>query len=329
MNRRSFLVWHRRLGLAVLPLVALQALSGLVLVAALVTRGDGPPHPVGPPSHMVAQAQAAAPGFVVFRLDYPASGPIQARMTNAQGATAYALLDAADGHVLRAGSIWHFPLRMAQEWHYALMAGRVGGALVVAEAVALMLLAAMGLAFWWPGAAHIRRGLAIPARTPQRLKLRLWHRSTGIIASGLLVFWAGTGLLLALPALSAPSPAPIRPALPLDRAWPVARSALPGQPLRDIRVAPDGTATFHFAAPGPNHWALDTVVPQVSQPPRITRAAQADALWMRLLPLHTGDALGTGGLLFAAIFAATLLFLCASGTIAWHKQRPNKGKARP
>jgi uncharacterized iron-regulated membrane protein len=156
------------------------------------------------------------------------------------------------------------------------------------------------------------------------LKLRLWHRSTGVIVSALLAMMAITGLLLVWPLMVPDAAAPARtdPAPSLDAAFNSASAALPGQNLRDIRLAPSGHAIFHFAAKSANHWDLDTVV--LTPAPRITYAAQAPALWMQVLPLHTGDALGTIGQWGIASVGCALLFLTISGVIAWNRARKGK-----
>lgn len=325
MNRKSLLIWHRRMALALAPLVLLQALTGLFLLLPSPVR-DGTRGPALSPSTLLNAAERSAPGFHAFRLDYPPQGPIVARMSNAQGQRVFVQIDPATAQVLDQGTLWHDPWRVAQEWHNSLFSGALGSALVALEALSLLALAISGLIYWWPGKGRLRQGLSIPARAPKRLKLRLWHRSTGVIASALLAMMAVTGLLLVWPLMVPPAAAPARtdPAPLLHTAYAQASAALHGQPLRDIRLAPSGHATFHFAAKSANHWDLDTVV--LTPIPRVTYAAQDPALWMQLLPLHTGDALGTLGQILIALIACALLFLTISGVIAWNRARKGKSK---
>ncbi|MBB3954562.1 PepSY-associated TM helix domain-containing protein [Novosphingobium sediminicola] len=325
MNRKSLLIWHRRIALALAPLFLLQAMTGLLLLipppSLAVTSG-----PTLPPSALVAGAMRAAPGFQAFRLDYPPDAPVVARMSNPQGQRLFVTINPATARVLDQGTMWHDPWRIAQEWHNSLFSGPIGSTLVAVEATALLALAISGIIFWWPGKGRLRQGLSIPARAPKRLRLRLWHRSTGVIASALLGMMAVTGLLLVWPLIAPPGAGPLRadPAPMLDAAY--ARAALPGQPLRDIRLAPSGHATFHFAAHSRNHWDLDTVTIAPDGRPRVIRAADAPALWMRLLPLHTGDALGIFGQIIIALVGGALLFLTISGVIAWNRARKGKSK---
>lgn len=325
MNRKSLLIWHRRMALALAPLLMLQAATGLMLLIPppVWPTGQGP---ALSPAALVAQAARAVPGFRTFRLDYPPGGPVTARMIDPQGQRMFVRLDPPSGRVLDRGSLWHDPWRMAQEWHNSLFSGAWGSMLVLVEALTLLALAATGVIHWWPGKGRLRQGLSIPARAPKRLKLRLWHRSAGAVASGLLVMMAVTGLLLAWPLALPPEAGPARagPAPPLNTAYAAAAAAVPGQTLRDIRLAPSGHATFHFAANSANDWDLDTVT--LMPAPHVVRAADAPELWMRLLPLHTGDALGTIGRLLIAAVAATLLFLTISGVIAWNRARKGKSK---
>lgn len=325
MNRKSLLIWHRRIALTLAPLLLLQALTGLLLLLPS-PKWSMLPGPALPPSALLHSAQSAAPGYQTFRLDYPANDAVVARMANAQGHRLFVHIDPATARVLAVGSLWQDPWRVAQEWHNSLFSGRIGSTIVALEATGLLALAISGLIFWWPGRSRIKQGLSIPARAPKRLKLRLWHRSTGVIASALLGMMAVTGMLLVWPLMVPPlaGPARVDQALPVDAAY--ARATLPDQPLRDIRIASTGHATFHFAAKSRNHWDLDTVTLGPDGARRISRAADAPALWMTLLPLHTGDALGTIGQLVIACLAAALLFLTISGVIAWNRARKGKSK---
>lgn len=325
MTRKDLLIWHRRIALGLAPFLLLQALTGLLLLipspAARVTQG-----PALPPSALIAGAERAAPGFRPFRLDYPPHDAVVARMSDAQGQQLFIRIDPATARVLDQGSLWHDPWRMALEWHNSLFSGPLGSTIVAMEALGLLLLAISGLIFWWPSKGRLRQGLSIPARAPKRLKLRLWHRSTGVLASALLAMMAITGILLVWPLIVPPGGSPVRtdPAPAIDLAYARAAAALPGQPLRDIRLAPSGHAVFHFAAKSRNHWDLDTVT--LEPDPSITYAADAPALWMRLLPLHTGDALGIAGQVLIALLAFSLLFLIISGVIAWNRARKGKSK---
>lgn len=325
MNRKSLLIWHRRIALALAPLLLLQALTGLFLLIPSPAWTVSP-GPVLSPSNLLQSGQQAAPGYQTFRLDYPANDAVVARMVNAHGHRLFVHIDPATARILNVGSLWQDPWRVAQEWHNSLFSGRIGSTLVAVEAVGLLALGISGLIFWWPGRSRIKQGLSIPVRAPKRLKLRLWHRSTGVIASALLGMMAVTGMLLVWPLMVPPSADPARTdqAFAMDDAY--VRAALPGQPLRDIRIAPSGHTTFHFAAKSSNHWDLDTVTLGPDGTRHISRAADAPALWMKLLPLHTGDALGTIGQLVIACLAAALLFLTISGVIAWTRARKGKSK---
>jgi uncharacterized iron-regulated membrane protein len=323
IGRRTFLLWHRRIGLALAPLVLMQALTGLAL---LLSPMDSPPDSSAllPPSRYIAAAERAMPSMHVFRLDYPKAGPVTARLSGASGETGFVLLGRAAADVVDQGPIWHFPRKVAQEWHFSLLAGRVGASVVGVEAIGLVVLAMTGIGFWWPAKGAVLRALAIPSRAPQRLRLRLWHRTTGVLASGILVMMAITGLLLAWPIIAPPAPPNVRHdrALPIDAAAHLAQAAMNGQALRDIRLAANGHATFHFAAHSANVWDLDTFY--LSPQAHISRAADAPALWMRVLPLHTGDALGTIGTLGIALFALALIFIVISGVVSWLRTTTGK-----
>lgn len=320
VTRKIVLVWHRRIALTLAPLLMLQALSGLVL---LLPQSESTRVVPALPSKLVASAEAALPGYHVTRLDY--QDTVEAYLADRAGNRAFADLDPATALVVHRGSIWSFPRRLALEWHYSLLTGTIGSKIVLLEACGLIVLALSGLTYWWPGRARIAQALRIPARAPKRLKLRLWHRSTGVLASLLLLMTASTGVLLVWP-MAVPGPATTSAdrTLPLDFAYARASALTPGQPVRDFRFSGPGKATLHFAAKGSNHWMLDTVTFDAAGVAHLSTAASAPELWMRLLPLHTGDGLAGVGKLVIASVACALLFLAGSGVLAWYRSRKGK-----
>ncbi len=237
--------------------------------------------------------------------------------------------------VIAAGSIWRFPLEAALQIHFQLMSGTVGLAVVTFNGLALVLLALSGVWQWWPGVRQVMRELKAPARAPARLKLRMWHRSIGAVLAVVLLTSATTGVLLAVPNLplfaaaksAAPQPIAIDPSA-LDSAFALAQASYPGSRPRDVRFAPDGSLAFNFFAPRGGKWAVDVVTVSVKDQ-RVTAVLpleQNKALWLTMLPIHTGDTIGPAGRWPMLAAAMALIFLALSGPLVWWR-RTRKGPA--
>lgn len=333
MTRAAFLVWHRRVALVFAPLLLLQALTGAALVfkgplarafdpAAMTRTGPG----IAPVSLLAAQAADAVPGARVTRIFFPAS-PQDIALAEIDGGASYAALDPGSGAVLRSGSVWRFPLEAALQLHYRLMDGRLGMALVLANGLALALLAATGLKHWWPGRGRVVKGLKINRRAPGRVRLRQWHRSGGVLASLLVLFSATTGVLLAAPDLldapAAPAPVPPRTPAQIDRAVASARAAFPGRSVRDVRFPAAELIRVNLLAPDRNARAVHVVSVRLSDGAVLDALPARDnpALWMKVLSLHTGDSFGLTGRLLLLGEALVLAALALSGPWMWWRAR--------
>ncbi|WP_067734228.1 PepSY-associated TM helix domain-containing protein [Novosphingobium naphthalenivorans] len=351
MTRKTYLSFHRWLALAFAPLLMLQALTGAVLLfrdslaqladPAGMTRESPPGQGQASVSRLRERAAAALPGCRVTRLFLPTTptGTAFAHLSCTEGALRYASLDPGSARVLAAGTIWRFPLEAALQLHYRLMDSKLGLAVVLANGVALCVLAATGFLFWWPGRGRVRRSLTIRAGAPPHLRLRQWHRSTGVIVSALLLFSATSGVLLVVPDLAAPTNAgasageravPMPDPGQIDRAVASAQARFPAARLRDIRFPAADRLDINFCAPARNPRAVHVV--SVSLPDakvlRAIPAAENPVLWMTILPLHTGDSFGLGGRLLLLAGALSLAFLAGSGPLMWWRARRNRGKVK-
>ncbi|WP_164843910.1 PepSY-associated TM helix domain-containing protein [Croceicoccus ponticola] len=340
MKPRTLLSIHRWIALVFAPLLAMQAVTG----GALLFRDDlsavmepariSAPGQIVPLSVLAASAENAQPKRRIVRIFLPQhdDGTAFAQLDGYDGAVGHALLDPGNGKLLATGSIWHFPLETALQLHFRLNGGNFGLLLVCLYGFALMLIAATGLWHWWPGRKRMLQALKIPARMPQRLKLRAWHRSSGALLSGVLLVTALTGILTGYPSLVfGPSPAsatPI-PMIPadIDAAYALAKAEFPASRPRDVRFRQDGTLAINFFAPRGGAWAVDTViVSNVDQAiVSVTPYEANNALWTYTLPIHTGSIAGVAGRWLMLAAAAGLLFLTISGPLAWWRAR-KKGK---
>lgn len=340
MARTGYLAWHRRLALVFAPLLLLQALTGAMLLFHQPlarwldpATSNLPPLPV---SAIVVGAQAH--GARVDRLFLPdaAGHSAFAQMTLASGATHYAAVDPATGLVLREGGLLSFPLEAALQWHYHLMDGATGLALVALGGAVLALLSGTGLALWWPAKGRWGKSLAINPRMPSRVRLRHWHRNGGVLASVLLLFSAITGILLSAPDVPAawtgalpPPPFQSTPAQ-IDAAVSLARQQFPEATLRDIRFPRTDRIDINFHAPQRDARAVHVVSVRLSVP-QVIKAIPADrndALWMKVLPLHTGDSFGVAGTILLLAEALVLAALALTGPWMWWQARKFSRKAR-
>lgn len=330
MSRLQWLRLHRYAGLTMALFLLVQAMTGALLLhrgpverlldpAGQTSRGQGPAISAG---QAMAAANAAFPDARVTRLFAPDASRSTwfAHMTRADGGAVYATVDPAGGAVLRAGGLSRFPLEAALQIHYRLLSGRAGMAVIALNGLALLLMAGSGLAYWWPK-RNPAKALAIRWSLSPRLVLRQAHRTLGVVSAAFLILLSTTGVLLVFPDLLASggggAPA-VTTAAQVDRGLALAQSAFPGAALRDIRVGGD-RLTVNFHAPERNARAVHVVA--VALPgPRIliaTPAQRSPALWMPLLPIHTGEFLAPVGPLLWLLVALSLAALAISGPIMW------------
>ena len=333
MTKPAFLRLHRALGLTMALFLLAQGVTGAMLAwreplarlidpAAMVRRTDpaGGDLPVG---EALARIARARPELAVSRFYFAerADGAWFLEMRDAQARARYATADPGDGHVLKMGGAAAFPLQAALLLHYQLGLGPAGSFLIAADGIALLLLALSGLGQWWPGRARIGPALAIRRRLPARLLLRQCHRTAGVLAALFLFLLAATGAALALPdafaaldapaaARSAPRPEPAH----VDAALARARTAFPQARLRDVRLVP-GAIRVNFHAPerGPRAVHQVTVDTTAMALGPVQPARDNTALWMTMLPIHTGEFAGLAGRLAMTLAAVVLALLAMSG----------------
>lgn len=340
-------------------LLLLQATSGLMITfkeeagrllhpRAMKSVAEGPRID---PDRALTRAHTAAGDCTPERLYFPRhkDGVFLLRCRDPAGALRLATVDAVTGQLLKAGSVWAFPFEAADLLHLDLTSGRTGRNVVGTAGLLLLMLAAFGLAAWWPGWARIVRALRIPWRGATRQKLVQLHRSAGAVLSAFLILTAATGAALAfypvleraldkwLPVAKAPvfeqtsSDAPLMSFLEVEQR---ALSHFPQDTVRDIRMVA-GSLDVALVVLNPAHsgrprsadrvWVDrrdgTTVAASVADEPAGSRVLG----WM--LPVHTGEVLGLFGQWLSFVVGLGLLGLLVTGCASWILHRFSKRSA--
>jgi uncharacterized iron-regulated membrane protein len=337
--KRVLLQVHRWSGLAAALLILLQAGTGALLVfrtglAELVdpagmTRASATG--AAPLSRIVEVGRTRYPGFGVEKVVFPQTprGVCLVHLLDPQGSSRYVSVDPWTAQPLRAGGLWAFPAEAVLQVHYRLLSGRVGLALMMLSGLSLLVMAASGLSYWWPKRGRWTKSLAVNTRLPGKVVLRQLHRTLGVACAASAVFSATTGLVVAGEFMLTPGPLvpfvasadPVRG--DVDRALAQARSVYPGRAIRDVRLRQAGALDVFFWAPEASPHAVhrvrvDLAAERVGD---VTPAARAGALWMTVLPLHSGDTFGRVGSLVILLGGLGLATLAATGPVVWFLSR--------
>lgn len=346
VSKRRLLPVHRWVGLFVSAFVLMQAMTGALLVFRTSLAEAIDPHGMtsasgrrdAPISAVVDSARSRFPGFEFEHVVFPQTGRgvYVAHLLDREGRSRWASIDPGSAQVLRAGSIWSFPLEAAMQIHYRLMTGRLGLACILGAALGLLTLAVSGLWYWWPKAGRWRRSLAIEKGAPARLLLRRLHRNVGVFAAVVALFSATTGLIVATEFFLASGPLmPLQAAAgasvgDLDAALAQAREIYPNRGIRDVRAPGAGRLNVYF-------WASETsphAVHAVSLDLRDGRVAavrpaqSSPGLWMAILPIHSGDSFGRFGSFVVLAGGVALMALAVTGPIMWLQRPGGAGKSR-
>ncbi|WP_332769759.1 PepSY-associated TM helix domain-containing protein [Phenylobacterium sp.] len=333
--KRLLLQIHRWSGLAAALLILLQAGTGALLVfrtglaelvdpAGMIRRSAAGAAPL---SRVFDAARARYPGYGVDKIVFPQTGQgvYLVHLLDPRGASRYVSVDPGTADVSRAGEIWAFPAEAILQVHYRLLTGRPGLALMMLSGLALLVMAATGLSYWWPKRGRLKKSLMVDTRLPGKVVLRQVHRTLGVACAASAVFSATTGLVVAGEFILAPGPLvpftasaePVRG--DLDMALAQARTAYPGRSIRDVRLRQADALDVFFWAPEASPHAVHRVRVDLAgaRVLEVTPATRAGTLWMTLLPIHSGDMFGRLGSLVILFGALGLVTLAATGPIVW------------
>lgn len=357
-NRQSWLRVHRWLGLLVALLVTVQGITGV----AMVFRDEIEPivHPElrigGGGARLSMQqlfetVQGAHPDAVVSRAEIPEASD-QAVLfklkRNSDKAPILTAIDPFSGRIVRDGGLSTWPVEWLFVVHEQLLAGAAGEYIVGFEGLALLVMAASGLWFWWPGRARLSKGFRVVLGSGNDIKWRTLHRAAGAVAAPLLVLTALTGVLIVwkeplrsvLGAEGKPTPVVAeqtdRALVPLDELVAKARADFGGTPLRQIRfssggrvvavyldsdrsIRADGTAQYYFDAYDGSLLATYIAGEQ--------SAASEGVDW--LYTVHTGLWGGWPTRLLLLAGGIILVGLSLSGPWLWYSRRSRRKAPRP
>jgi uncharacterized iron-regulated membrane protein len=354
--RRLLRNLHQVVGLALAPLLALQALSGLgwTLQAPLDTLA----HPVRVTGGRAASLDIvldtvarSAPGARLDRIAYPdkAGAPIVVRLQRRSAMTVM-MIDPGSGRLLASGPLVAFPGEFAERLHDSLFLGPAGRPILAVEAGGLVFMVSAGLVLWVPRLARPRQALAVAWSAPAPRLSRDLHGVTGFAAAAILLLLGLTALGLALePQLRAATASPAPPAKPPPPAPVLRTGRLPAQAaLERLQAQVPSARLIKLRASGPGSRTLLAIFHDPSQAnplavsafsldrdsgaitaivdPRRQGAGDAALDW--LAPLHTAALLGSARAIAEALTALVLITLMASGLVAWGLRRPRTAPRR-
>lgn len=344
-TRFTMLRLHRWIGLATALLLFIQGMTGSLLVFRDEIEGVLHPELVlettgsrVPAQFLADLAEEMHVGARVDRLTFGRSSnrAAMARLKDPAGESFYVALDPYQGTVLRNGDITAWPMELLFAFHHELFSGKVGTIIIGVEAILLIWLIGFGLLAWWPGTRRLRQGFRLVRGTPDRL-VRSLHRTVGGLLAVLMLVSATTGVMLVfktsigdmIGAVAKPAPQVAarqgEPLLSLDRAVALARARVGNAALVELRLTG-------------NHRQLLTVL---FDDTRVLRGNAVDQVFVdrysgaivgrhhpARLPtpntildwaytVHTGEALGLLGRLFALASGIVLLLFSVSGFWLW------------
>lgn len=357
--RRNLARIHKWCGLTIALLLALQSLTGLLLVyrAELHSAWPGNEHVITNAPHgqtrisvdsVLQRARESYPDHVFKRLIYP----------SVEGQPFVGHLSARDGELLileitmenawprlaESGAAGAFHLLF--EIHHTLVAGVIGRYIVGLIGISLIFLVVSGIWVWWPGIRGLQRSLRVGRyRHPVTFFWRL-HRTVGVLGALLLLLLSVTGVLLSFsPELrrladTASGPEWSRPAsspctgVSVDEQVEAARRCFAGAAVRDLRfVGPEATLqrvlfrNATAAGVGPPHqvWLKPCTTEALGV--KEVRNSPFAAVMSWLYPVHTGWALGEAGRALSLTGGLVTLGSLSTGLLLWYQRRRKKALA--
>ena len=228
--------------------------------------------------------------------------------------------------------------------HQTLLAGDPGGWIIGLSGLLLVSNLLMGALAAWPRGGHARgkwrRALTPPRRGALAARLHGWHRALGLAIVAPVLLLVSAGVLRAfsdgfqeLIGAALPAPPAIKPGasgIALARAVEAALHARPRARLAAVIFPQPGDAvwTIRLVEPGELSRAYGQsrvyvdgrdgrVIGAWDAPAASWRYRLADAV----LPVHTGEAAGTGGRVLVMLLGTGLAAMIALGASLWWQRR--------
>lgn len=357
---------HRWLGIAIGLLLAMQGLTGALLVfhrefdQAGVALHDGASLPA---SELFGIATRTA-GHRIERLNSSGDDPrlIEARFVDAAGAPRMLLMEASTGRVVGererepetpfTGSAWRWVMRL----HVALTMGLYGELAIGLAGIVLFTMIVSGLCIAWPRRRMWRAIFAVSAWKSSVQKFYGWHRAVGLVASLPIAVYTVTGLYMVFdhsiaPLVGVQSPytavaghtmveagaAGPEPAIGPDEALTIAREEFPGGRL--VSLIPPAGNPGHYVVrlrqPGdPRSWAGRATVMLDGETGFVLARYNPREVgawgWIddRVYPLHTGEMGGFTGRLLTVLAGLAPPTFFVTGILLWWRKGASKRRKR-
>lgn len=196
---RAFWRWHFYAGLIALPFLAWLAVTGgLYLFKPEIERlvykdwiTLSSTREALPASRLVAETERQTGGEVT-QVEVPASAAESWRMRVQVGHQARtAFVDPGSGQVLGTTKVGGI-MKTVRDLHSLVITGTIGNALIETAAGWAVVLVVTGVVLRWPRGAH--KALALRGPPERRRFWRDLHASTGVLAGGIVLFLAVTGM---------------------------------------------------------------------------------------------------------------------------------------
>lgn len=295
-------------------------------------------------AQMADKLRAASPGFKVVAIGFSDRENIawNAYLTNQSGGRSVAF-NPYTGAILGDESQRNNFTAKVHQFHLRLLAGRMGGNIVTAAAMLLLVQAITGLVLWWP-----RKLLTIRWRSPwKKLNLDV-HQVLGLYTSAFLILFAFTALVIhwddeaprwinkltgsanepRFPQLKPLSPD--RPAPDFDAILAAAQRAEPDASVTGLLLNfnPVRVAMRHpedHTPAGRTNVFLDAYTGKVVMLVDSRTASpgfRLVKLWNR--EVHTGDIGGLPTRILACAISLSLPILVITGPLIWWNRRPRR-----
>lgn len=353
---------HLWLGLSIGPLFALLGLTGSALV--FYTAIDAALHPVVRAERALAAPLLDAPVWDralatgrAWRNDPDGKwvlevtgqgGAIPARYYPAPGHHADRMMVwfSADGtRIVRAEPWGGYMMSWLYELHMQLLAGEIGAQLVGWSGVVMLVLLISGIVAWWPKGSW-RKALAFKRGSAPIRRLRDLHKLSGLSSMALLALLVATGVLLALPtvtaALFAPKPVPAprsiagsSPPIRITTAFAAARGVFPAGRIVFVDIPNDRTLPIrvrlqlpgdpHARFPG-SYAFVDQRTGRLLAVHDVRRSGRGSAIVAWIRTLHDGTVGGLPTRILAVLLGLVPALLFVTGLLHWRIRERRVGR---